>query len=340
MQLYRGMDVGTAKLPRPSAAGCRTTCSTSGTSPRRPAWRTTSAGPAPSSTSCGRGAYAGARRRLRALRARGARRPRVPRHGSRGARAARGRARPRSARPRCTRGSRRSTRWRPRRSCRPTGGASSARSRSSRSPARPFTATLPEQRDVYPSVQIGLDVPRPELDARIDAASRADVGGGSRRRGAPPARRTACATASPRRAPSATPRCCGCLDGELTEAEAVEDTHRTTRRFARRQDTWFRRDDRIRWLPHDAPDLTANSPRRRDARRHLLTSRDDQRPSRAVPRPRLAILIVPKGRSRAVSWADPSTTRDLRARGGVALRYAGSSAARRGSAALDVPLGA
>ncbi|WP_336275925.1 isopentenyl transferase family protein [Nocardioides sp. B-3] len=31
MQLYRGMDVGTAKLPRRSAAGSRTTCSTGST---------------------------------------------------------------------------------------------------------------------------------------------------------------------------------------------------------------------------------------------------------------------------------------------------------------------
>ncbi len=28
-----------------------------------------------------------------------------------------------------------------------------------------------------------------------------------------------------------------------------------TRRFARRQDSWFRRDPRIVWLPFDAPDL-------------------------------------------------------------------------------------
>ena len=32
----------------------------------------------------------------------------------------------------------------------------------------PFVASLPQARPAYPSVQIGLDVPRPELDARID----------------------------------------------------------------------------------------------------------------------------------------------------------------------------
>ena len=31
MQLYRGMDIGTAKLTRPSGTGCPITCSTCGT---------------------------------------------------------------------------------------------------------------------------------------------------------------------------------------------------------------------------------------------------------------------------------------------------------------------
>ena len=45
------------------------------------------------------------------------------------------------------------------------------------------------------------------------------------------------------------------LDGELTEMQALEETQRATRRFARRQDTWFRRDARVVWLPYDADDL-------------------------------------------------------------------------------------
>lgn len=38
------------------------------------------------------------------------------------------------------------------------------------------------------------------------------------------------------------------LDGRITEEQAVEDTVVATRRFARRQETWFRADPRIRWL--------------------------------------------------------------------------------------------
>ena len=45
------------------------------------------------------------------------------------------------------------------------------------------------------------------------------------------------------------------LAGDCTEDEAREDTVRGTRKFARRQDTWFKRDPRITWLPYDAPDL-------------------------------------------------------------------------------------
>ncbi|MCU1624433.1 MAG: tRNA delta(2)-isopentenylpyrophosphate transferase [Frankiales bacterium] len=38
------------------------------------------------------------------------------------------------------------------------------------------------------------------------------------------------------------------LEGTLTEAEAKEQTKAATRRFVRRQRSWFRRDPRIRWL--------------------------------------------------------------------------------------------
>jgi tRNA dimethylallyltransferase len=38
------------------------------------------------------------------------------------------------------------------------------------------------------------------------------------------------------------------LDGELTLDEAREETIKATRRFARRQESWFRRDPRITWL--------------------------------------------------------------------------------------------
>jgi tRNA dimethylallyltransferase len=47
------------------------------------------------------------------------------------------------------------------------------------------------------------------------------------------------------------------LDGEITQAEAIEQTKLLTARYARRQMSWFRRDKRINWL--DYQDLEATS---------------------------------------------------------------------------------
>ena len=48
------------------------------------------------------------------------------------------------------------------------------------------------------------------------------------------------------------------LDGEWTAEQAREETARATRRFARRQESWFRRDPRITWL---APGPGSDRPR-------------------------------------------------------------------------------
>jgi tRNA dimethylallyltransferase len=117
-----------------------------------------------------------------------------------------------------------------------------------------FAATLPELRDVYPSVQIGLDVPRPELDARIDLRVERMWDQGlveEVRRLADEGLREG-RTASRALGYAQVLRY---LDGEWTQEQALAETQRATRRFARRQDTWFRRDPRITWIPYDAPDL-------------------------------------------------------------------------------------
>ena len=41
----------------------------------------------------------------------------------------------------------------------------------------------------------------------------------------------------------------------MTAEEAQDDTATATRRYARRQESWFRADPRVVWLPHDASDL-------------------------------------------------------------------------------------
>lgn len=47
------------------------------------------------------------------------------------------------------------------------------------------------------------------------------------------------------------------LDGELTAEQALTRTVEQTRRFSRRQLSWFRRDPRITWWPALEPDLAA-----------------------------------------------------------------------------------
>ena len=49
------------------------------------------------------------------------------------------------------------------------------------------------------------------------------------------------------------------LDGECTYLEAVEQLKRNTRRFAKRQLTWFRKDTRIEWVDRNStPDIVAH----------------------------------------------------------------------------------
>jgi tRNA dimethylallyltransferase len=45
------------------------------------------------------------------------------------------------------------------------------------------------------------------------------------------------------------------IDGDLTEQQARLDTAQATRRYARRQESWFRADPRIVWLQADSADL-------------------------------------------------------------------------------------
>ena len=120
---------------------------------------------------------------------------------------------------------------------------------------RPFAASLPAPVYAYDLVvQLGLDVPRDVLDRRI--ADRVDrmwrSGLVEEVRALEKAGLRDGRTAS--RALGYA-QILGFLAGEYDEAEAQARTIRATRRFARRQDSWFRKDPRIRWLHHDADDL-------------------------------------------------------------------------------------
>lgn len=112
---------------------------------------------------------------------------------------------------------------------------------------RPFTATLPRYESVYPAVHLGLRVPRAELDERI--AVRVDrmwqAGFVAEVRRLDQAGLRAGRTASRALGYQQVLRF---LAGEWTEQQARDETVKATRRFARRQQAWFRRDPRVSWL--------------------------------------------------------------------------------------------
>jgi tRNA dimethylallyltransferase len=116
---------------------------------------------------------------------------------------------------------------------------------------RPFSATLPRLEYADPhSVQIGVDIDRPTLVERItrrvetmfEAGFVAEV-----------ERLLAAGLRDGRTASLAIGyrEVAAYLDGELSLDEARERTVVATRRFARRQDSWFRKDPRIVWVRYD-----------------------------------------------------------------------------------------
>lgn len=122
---------------------------------------------------------------------------------------------------------------------------------------RPFSAQLPDYQEVEPTIHLGLRMDRAILHERIATrvhlmwehgwvdevirlldAGLAEGKTASRAIGYAQIQRH--------------------LAGELTAAEAKEETTIRTRQFARRQDTWFRRDPRIHWIDGSAADPEQN----------------------------------------------------------------------------------
>ena len=118
----------------------------------------------------------------------------------------------------------------------------------------PFRAQLPEPKPHYPAVVVGLDRQPAELDERIalrvdrmwaagfvdEVAALADDG---LREGPTASRALGYAQVLAQ------------FDGTLSADEARERTVGTTRRFVRRQRSWFRRDAATTWFDAGRPDL-------------------------------------------------------------------------------------
>lgn len=112
---------------------------------------------------------------------------------------------------------------------------------------RPFSATMPRREHVQPTVVVGLRVPRPVLDERIGArVDRMWADGLLDEVRALEARGLRDGRTASRALGYA--QALGELDGTLTGSQAREETAALTRRFARRQESWFGPDPRVVWL--------------------------------------------------------------------------------------------
>lgn len=120
----------------------------------------------------------------------------------------------------------------------------------------PFTARMPGFESIYDLVQVGLD--RDDLDERVGLRVHRMMAAGflDEVRGLLPAGLRESPTAGKALGYAQLLDClddAGAAVGDLDEA--VEVTIRATRRFVRRQRSWFRRDPRVRWLDATRPDL-------------------------------------------------------------------------------------
>lgn len=119
---------------------------------------------------------------------------------------------------------------------------------------RPFSATAPPKRYLRPSLVVALDLDQDQLLPRIERRVRRmwDEGLLDEVR--------ALDAQGLRQGPTAS-RAIGYaqaldhLDGGSTAEQAMAETARATGRYARRQRSWLRPDERVRWLPTQAPDL-------------------------------------------------------------------------------------
>ena len=126
---------------------------------------------------------------------------------------------------------------------------------------RPYSASLPTLEYADPaSHQIGVDIDRPALDRRIEQRVDEMFAAGFV---AEVERLLAAGLAEGRTASRAIGYAAvsAHLAGELTLHEARERTVIATRRFARRQDSWFRKDPRITWVAYDDPDRVEKAAR-------------------------------------------------------------------------------
>ena len=120
-----------------------------------------------------------------------------------------------------------------------------------------FNAKLPEPSPVFSDVRIALDMPRDLLDARIAERVYQMFKDGfveEVKSLEPKLRKGKTALRA-----LGYSQVLSLLNGEITEQEAITLTINATKKFARRQLSWFRRDPLIHWLDATSPQLLDQS---------------------------------------------------------------------------------
>ena len=121
---------------------------------------------------------------------------------------------------------------------------------------KPFTANLPRENSTkYPgALQFGLAMDRESLDARVDLrVDRMFIHGLVEEVKA--LIEKGLLEGKTARAALGYAQVISMLDGDISLEQAISDTKLATRQYVRRQETWFRRDQRISWLDPDSDRL-------------------------------------------------------------------------------------
>ena len=118
---------------------------------------------------------------------------------------------------------------------------------------KPFTANLPRQESSkYPKAkQFGLVLDRNNLDEKIDRRVE-DMWAKGFAREVSLLMTQGLEQATTAKKALGYSQIMSYLNGECDEDFAKQETKRVTRAYARRQETWFSRDDRIKWLAPDS----------------------------------------------------------------------------------------
>lgn len=117
--------------------------------------------------------------------------------------------------------------------------------------SRPYSSFLGKRKapDFFQTIRLGIDAPREKVYRRIEQRVQAMVEAGledEARRLYPHRKLNALQTVGYQ-------EFFAYFDGQYDRETALKEIAKNTRRFAKRQLTWFRKDPEIHWVPYDAP---------------------------------------------------------------------------------------